>query len=219
MPSARSGYAIVAVLLIAAAGAFLRAEQLKLTLSPVARPAPPQHFSPVCTGNPRCQTEADLRFTLRAGQRIELAIVDSSGGVVRTLTPAGGTLHGKGVVTETWDGNTDAGGRAPDGAYRLRVTLPASGKTITIPNRIVLDTTPPTLTLVSAPGRVPVLYRSDGRVYLILVSPSGKMTRRRGHDGRVTVPQSQQVSGTTMTLIAQDKARNRSAPVPAGTIS
>ncbi len=209
----------MAVLLIASAGSFLRAEQLKLELSPVARPAPPQHFSPTCTGNPRCQTQADLRFTLRAGQRIELAIVDSSGAVVRTLTPPGGKIHAKGVVTETWDGKTDAGKQAPDGAYRLRVTLPASGKTITIPNRIVLDTTPPTVELLSPKGRIPVRYHSDGRVYLILVAPDGSTHRRRGHGGQVMVPKSEQVSGTTMTLVAQDKARNRSAPVPAGTIS
>ncbi len=219
MPSARSGYAIVAVLLIAAAGAFLRAEQLKLTLSPVARPAPPQHFSPVCSGNPRCQTAADLRFTLRKAQTVELAIVDSSGDVVRSLTPAGSTAYPKGIVTKTWDGTTDAGGQAPDGSYRLRVTLPESGKTITIPNRIVIDTKPPTLVLVSRPGEVPVRYRSDGRVYLLLRAPDGRTTRRRGHGGRVRVPSSLQVSGTTMTLIAQDKARNRSAPVSAGTIS
>ena len=128
MPSARSGYAIVAVLLIAAAGAFLRAEQLKLTLSPVARPAPPQHFSPVCTDNPHCQTAAELRFTLRKAQTVELAIVDSSGDVVRSLTPAGGTAYPKGIVRKTWDGTTDAGGQAADGSYRLRVTLPEVGQ-------------------------------------------------------------------------------------------
>lgn len=219
MPSARSGYAIVAVLLIAAAGAFLRAEQLKLTLSPVARPAPPQHFSPICRGNPHCQTAAELRFTLRKAQTVELAIVDNSGQVVRSLTPAGGTAYPKGIVTKTWDGTTDAGGRAPDGSYRLRVTLPESDKTITIPNRIVIDTQPPTLELVSRPGQVPVRYQSDGRVYLLLRSPAGATHRRRGHGGRVRVPASLQIPGTTMTLIAQDKARNRSAPVPAGTIS
>ena len=62
-------------------------------------------------------------------------------------------------------------------------------------------------------------YRSDGRVYLFLVAPDGRTTRRRGHEGRVRVPSFLQVSGTTMTLIARDKARNRSAPVSAGTIS
>ena len=219
MPSARSGYAIVAVLLIAAAGAFLRAEQLKLKLSPVAQPAPPQHFSPVCTGSPRCQTEAQLKFLLRTPQRVELAIVDSSGEVVRTLTPPGGTAYPKGVVKTTWDGTTDAGGQAPDGPYRLRVKLPGSGKTITIPNRIVIDTTPPTLALVSAPGQIPVRYRSDGKVYLRLVAPNGTSQRRRGHRGRVLVPSALRIPGTTMTLFARDKARNQATPVAAGTIS
>ena len=219
MPSARSGYAIVAVLLIAAAGAFLRAEQLKLTLSPVARPAPPQHFSPACTDNPHCQTAAELRFTLRKAQTVELAIVDSSGDVVRSLTPAGGTAYPKGIVRKTWDGTTDVGGQAADGSYRLRVTLPEADKTITIPNRIVIDTKPPTLELVSSPGEVPVRYQSDGRVYLFLKAPDGRTTRRRGHKGRVRVPSFLEVAGTTMTLTARDKAGNRSAPVSAGTIS
>ena len=133
MPSARSGYAIVAVLLIAAAGAFLRAEQLKLTLSPVARPAPPQHFSPACTDNPHCQTAAELRFTLPRRRRWSWRSSIAPGDVVRSLTPAGGTAYPKGIVRKTWDGTTDVGGQAADGSYRLRVTLPEADKTITIP--------------------------------------------------------------------------------------
>ena len=99
------------------------------------------------------------------------------------------------------------------------MTLPEADKTITIPNRIVIDTKPPTLELVSNPGEVPVRYRSDGRVYLLLRAPDGRTTRRRGHEGRVRVPSFLQVSGTTMTLTARDKAGNRSAPVSAGSIS
>jgi hypothetical protein len=221
MPSARSGYAIVAVLLIASAGAFLRAEQLKLELSPVARPAVAQHFSPTCTVGHQCRPVAQLCFTLRKQQQVDLAIVDASGNVVSELTRSSGEPCAKGQVRALWDGRTTGGDLAPEGTYRLRVKLPQDGRTITIPDPIVLDTTPPVITLQSAPGAVPVRYTAVGhpRVYLTLVAPDGTTHVIRGHRGVVNVPTAIQTAGTTLTLVGTDAAGNRSALVDAGTIS
>ena len=99
--------------------------------------------------------------------------------------------------------------------------LLGSGKTITIPNRIVLDTVAPTLTITSKPGAVPVTYtaKGDPKVYLALRGSDGKGALLRGHGGHVKVPAALAVPGTTMTLIAVDAAGNRSAPVSNGTIS
>ncbi len=220
MPSARSGYAIVAVLLIFAGGAFLRAEQLKLKLSPIANPNPVhQTFDPSCTATTGCG-RATLFFKLRSAQKLQLSIVNSSSDVVKAF-PQSGKPHPKGRVKTVWDGTTNGGKVAPDGPYRLRVKLESAGKTITIPNRIVVDTVAPTLTITSKPGAVPVTYTAKGnpKVFLALHAPSGKGHLLRGHGGTVRVPQALAVPGTTMTLIAVDAAGNKSAPVQNGTIS
>jgi hypothetical protein len=58
-------------------------------------------------------------------------------------------------VRLTWDGRTDAGRRAPDGLYRLRVSLRRTGRTAIIRTKsIELDTT--------APRPVVVRTRADG---------------------------------------------------------
>ena len=56
-----------------------------------------------------------------------------------------------------WDGATDAGDRAPEGIYRVRVGLRRQGRAVTFPREIRLDTTAPAPSVVrldaSAKGR------------------------------------------------------------------
>jgi hypothetical protein len=42
-----------------------------------------------------------------------------------------------------WNGRTDAGRRAPDGRYRLRVTFHGQGRAVVVPSLTVVDTRPP----------------------------------------------------------------------------
>jgi FlgD Ig-like domain len=212
----------VAVLIAASGAAFARAEQLKLERSPVATPRITKHLSTTCKPGPHCVHTAALGFALRTPATLELTLLDSSGRTVRTFTPDGGRRYPAGRVTLRWDGRRQGGAPAADGRYRLRVDLVSLGRTITIPDPIVLDTAAPTLALLSTPGQVPVRYRvsEQARVYLS-IRPSGGApgTILRGRHGRVVVPAKDHGRGAIMTLIAVDAAGNVSAPLAAGVIT
>jgi hypothetical protein len=171
--SHRAAAAIPLVLIALCAAAFLRAEQLKLHHSPVGHPHVRQAFSPGCT-DPGCLPAAKLRFTLRKRQALDLAIVDASGKVTKTL--ATNRSYRKGPVVLHWDGSTDAGGQAPDGRYRLRVTL-ADGRQVTIPDAIIVDTAPPTIRIDQVHrGRVALAVhytRSPGNGYAMMIVRQG----------------------------------------------
>ena len=171
--SHRAAAAIPLILIALCAAAFLRAEQLKLHHSPVAHPHVRQAFSPGCT-DPGCLSAATLRFTLRKAQALGLAIVDANGNVTKTF--ATGRRFKKGPVVLHWDGSTDAGGPAPDGRYRLRVTL-ADGREVTIPDAIIVDTVPPTIQIDQVrKGRVALAVhytRSLGNGYALMIVRQG----------------------------------------------
>jgi|1186.fasta_scaffold87906_2 hypothetical protein len=130
-------------MLMACAAAFLRAEQLKLRHSPVGHPHVAQAISPGCTES-GCRPHARLDFQLRSPQTLTMSIVDDGGHVIRQLRPR--RPFPKGTVVLAWDGTDNTGAVAPDGRYRLRVTL-SSGRQLTIPDRIRLDTTPPQIAI------------------------------------------------------------------------
>ena len=171
--SHRAAAAIPLVLIALCAAAFLRAEQLKLHHSPVAHPHVRQAFSPGCT-DPGCLPAATLSFTLRKAQALDLAIVDANGRVTKTL--AAGRRYRKGPVVLHWDGSTDSGGQAPDGRYRLRVTL-ADGREVTIPDAFIVDTVPPTIRIDhvrKGPAALAIHYtRSLGNGYALLIVRQG----------------------------------------------
>jgi hypothetical protein len=195
VPSRRTGIAVIAVMLAASGLAFLRAEQLKLERSPVGGTRMQKYFSTTCAPvrpHTRC-TSHSARLGLRRGR-----------------------------VTLRWDGRTDGGGQAPEGTYHLRVHLLTLGRTITIPDPIELDLTPPTLTLLSAPGAHAIRYRtSEPGIVLVRAAGTGSHAGHgalfRGRDGRVGFRRTK-LAGTevTVTLVAVDRAGNRSAPVSAG---
>lgn len=171
--SHRAAAAIPLILIALCAAAFLRAEQLKLHHSAVGHPHVRQAFSPGCA-DPGCLPAAKLRFTLRKPQALDLAIVDASGNVTKTL--ARGRSYRKGPVVLHWDGTTDAGGQAPDGRYRLRVTL-ADGREVTIPDAIIVDTVPPRMRIDQVRrGRVALAVhytRSPGNGYSLMIVHQG----------------------------------------------
>jgi hypothetical protein len=226
VPSRRTGIAVIAVMLAASGLAFLRAEQLKLERSPVGGTHVKKYFSTTCTPvhpHTRCASHSALMtFRLREPGRVALAIVGSSGATVERLTPAAGRHMRKGRVTLRWDGRTDSGAQAPAGTYHLRVHLRSLGRTITIPDPIELDLTPPTLTLLSRPGSRPLRYRtSEPGVVLVRATGTGPDAGRgalfRGRDGRVRFRHTKLAGAeVTVTLVAVDRAGNRSAPLSAG---
>ncbi len=171
--SHRAAAAIPLILIALCAAAFLRAEQLKLHHSAVGHPHVRQAFSPGCT-DPGCQPAAKLRFTLRKPQALDLAIVDANGNVTKTLATA--RRYRKGPVVLHWDGSNNSGEQAPDGRYRLRVTL-ADGREVTIPDAIIVDTMPPTMRIDQVrkgSSALAVHYtRSLGNGYALMIVSQG----------------------------------------------
>jgi FlgD Ig-like domain len=221
VPRPRTGIIVIAVLLAASGLAFLRAEQVKLERSPVGGTKLQKYFSTTCPihRKTRCTSHsALLRFRLRKPATVALAIVNSSGDVVRRLTPAAGQRLPRGPVKLRWNGRTDTRATAPQGTYHLRVDLRSLGRVITIPDPIELDNTPPTLTLLGRHGELPLRYStSEPAVVYVIARGTGRAALYRGRGGRVHFRHTR-LSGSEaqITLTAVDRAGNRSTAVAAG---
>ena len=144
MPHTRLASLLLVTLIAAATAAFLRAEQLKLQHSPVGTPAVHVFISPQCNGS-SCVHKGRLSFLLRSPQKVSLTIVNAAGQTVRHLVTS--RAFPKGRVTVFWDGAGDGQKRLPDGAYRLAIHLLGDGRTITVPTNILIDRTPPTVSI------------------------------------------------------------------------
>jgi hypothetical protein len=163
---------LVVALLAATAAAFALTQGLKLQKSPISGTEVPRRvFSPVC----ECPTDAaPISFSLREADRIDVEIVDG-GTVVRTIEE--GRSYPRGRVTVEWDGRDDSGEVLPEGEYQPRVRLSEAHQTITLPNPIRIDVTPPAI--------------QDVRVRPLVFSPDGDgradrvvITYRLNEDGR-----------------------------------
>jgi hypothetical protein len=138
---------VVLVLLAVTAVAFVETERLKLKPSPVTKVSVTKVFSPTC----ECDNKtAVIAFRLRKGGRLTVSIVDADHHPVETLVGPEATK--KGPVVATWDGQSGDGGSVPDGAYRARIKL--GYRTIDMPNRIHVDTTPPVVKLRNVAPRI-----------------------------------------------------------------
>ena len=131
----------VVCLLAATAVAFAYTENLKLEESPIRSTQVTRLFSPRCQACSPNDRSALIGFRLRREEDIRLDIVDSSGSLVRgalvsQVVPA--------VFREfAWDGRDASGRIVADGVYRARITLRDEGRTITFPDEIRVDATPP----------------------------------------------------------------------------
>jgi hypothetical protein len=216
--SPRAATALPLLLIAACAAAFLRTEQLKLRHSPVGNPHVRQAFSPGCS-DPHCRPVARMRFTLRSPQVLTLAMVDAHGTPVATLVSR--RRYPKTVVHVPWDGTTSAGGRAPDGTYELRVTL-TSGRRLTIPDPVVVDTVPPTVTIGAVQhGRTQlnIPYRRSpgpGKALLVVTAGDGSVVLHRrviAHECHLRYDQLTP-GRYTVSIVAVDQAGNRTPDPP-----
>ena len=103
------------------------------------------------------QQKARIAFKLRKADRLDIAIVDGSR-VVRTIER--GRSYPKGPVVIEWDGRDDAGRILPEGEYKPRIHVRGTHQTITLPNPVRIDVTPPVIQDVSVAPRV---ISPDGR--------------------------------------------------------
>jgi hypothetical protein len=140
--------ALAGGLLAASAGAFALAQVLKLERSPIEAiqvDPTPNHgrgtldrhdsalFSPRCSAP--CMGAAEVRFRVHTSGPVRAQVVAAGGRVVRNL---GVLPHPGGRVVARWNGRDAAGNLAPDGSYRLKVSL--AGRRIELLNPIALDT-------------------------------------------------------------------------------
>jgi hypothetical protein len=129
--------ATIAGLLIATAAAFAITERLKLTKSAVYGTHVSARLSPTCGC---ARGKATIFFKLRRRDHITVTVVNARKDEVALLADA---TVAPGPVRLRWNGGTDVGARAPDGVYYARIHLAAAHQTVTLPNRIQLDTKPP----------------------------------------------------------------------------
>jgi hypothetical protein len=189
-------------LLIATASAFAITERLKLTKSPITGTRVSKVFSPTCSC---ARGRANVRIRLRRGDAVTMRILDSRKRQVRLLVD--GVETHRGFNRFRWDGRTDLNALARDGVYQAEVHLARQHRTILLPNRIQLDTTPPEVKTVhlnrdffspdgdqqadfvriayelSKPAHV-VLYRDDHSVLRSYRHPARGSISWRGDDLR-----------------------------------
>lgn len=168
---------VFGLLVVATFGAFFVTQRLKRSTPVVERVFFKEFLSP--NGDGRKDT-AQLRFDLPESDRVTVEIVDDTGEPVRTLAedvPRGVDRPGIEWTGRTarlvWNGRSDGGGLAPDGVYRMRVTLRREGRAVTAPRELVLDTAPPRAAIVSVtpPTFVPGLRDRRGRVRIRFEGP------------------------------------------------
>jgi hypothetical protein len=130
---------VFAALVVATFAAFLVAQRLKNEPSVVQRVMGARVFSP---NQDSRFDRMRMSFALTDDDDVRVAVVDDAGDVVATLAE---DLHCTAwhQCRVSWDGITDDGEPAPDGRYRLRLTLERQGLTVTPRRSVLLDTTPP----------------------------------------------------------------------------
>jgi hypothetical protein len=85
------------------------------------------------------------RFSLsmaKAADDVAVDVIDANGDRVDRIAAGRDIRPGKRLPL-SWNGRTDAGGRVPDGRYRLRVTFRGQGRAVIVPGLTVVDTKPP----------------------------------------------------------------------------
>lgn len=150
MPNSVLVRVVFGVLVLATAAAFLVAQRLKRSTPIINGVHYNRYISPTC----RCNKDrATIVFTLRDTGRVTATMVNAAGDDVRTLVSDRRLRRGRHAYV--WTGRTDAGLVAPDGRYRLRVTLRNQARSVTATRVLILDTKPPRPRIVAVtPGLV-----------------------------------------------------------------
>jgi hypothetical protein len=165
---------------VATAAAFAITERLKLVKSPIYGTVISPVFSPTCG----CSRFSTAMVSLKFRHRDHATVTILSGRrVVRTLAFGLPVPRGRNVFR--WDGKTDFATRARDGVYRVQVHLSDEHRTILLPTKVTLDTTPPQI-LAAPPNRTQISPDGDRRgdtvtLHYVLNKPAHVLVYLRGH--------------------------------------
>ena len=131
---------VFAVLVAATFGAFFVAQRLKHTPRVVEKFQARRFLSP--NGDGRFE-RIPIRFAVKHTDDVTAEVVDDKDEYVATLFTDRHMRAGRPGPVVFWNGRTEAGRRAPDGLYRVRVGLRREGRSIVVLHAFMLDTTPP----------------------------------------------------------------------------
>lgn len=162
------------LLVVATFAAFFAAQQLKSTPPRVQQLQVTPFFSPNRDGR---FDRARVSFELKRADEVIASVVDRDDDEVRRLAD-GRSLRAGERLRLAWDGTGDDGAMAPDGTYRVRLTLRREGRAILLPRNIDKDTKPPAITVRSiGPESVPgpeLLPREDGKPAEVNIQTDGQ---------------------------------------------
>jgi len=222
LPSARAaariGAVAFAVLAVATVAAFFVAQKLKSAPAVVLDPVATPFFSP---NGDEAKDVARISFGLKENDTITVEVVDDKGDVVRTL--ADDSLRRRyRKLAFTWNGKDDAGKLAPNGVYRVRVTLRNRGRNLTLGKPIVLDTIPPHPRVKAAAPGPQILPRPDGAPAAVTLRAPGRglhvnVFRTAGGDGPALVLRKRLPRRTASWSWDGRVNGHPSRPAPAGT--
>jgi hypothetical protein len=135
----RAAVAVFLLLVGATFGAFFAAQRLKGAAPVVELVKAKRPFSP---NGDRVRDVKRFGIAVRAVDELTVDIVDRRGDEVRRIADR---LHVDPAQPREvrWDGRTDVGTVAPDGFYRVRVSLTRSGRSVIVPALLRIDTRPP----------------------------------------------------------------------------
>jgi hypothetical protein len=137
---------VFALLVLATFGAFFAVQRLKSTPPAVQTVGVSPFFSPNRDGR---FDRARITFSLKHTDDVTVNVVDRRGDQVRRLLEPRPLRARVQLPALRWDGLTDAGARAPDGIYRVRVGLRRQGRSVLLPRSVRLDTLPPRVRVVA----------------------------------------------------------------------
>jgi biotin carboxylase len=202
---------VIVGLLTATALAFGLTERAKLQTALIAGTRVDKTFSPVCGCT---QDVAHVAFRLVRRTRVDVAIVDASGHLVRMLRRFPDPTHG--LVRAVWNGREADGAVARSGVFYPEVILPAFRRTLRLPSPIVVDTDTPRILFARARlrrHRLTVRYRVSEPSHAVLTLDGRRVELTRFEPLAGTL--SLRVLGRPAAALgAVDSAGNRATPLP-----
>ena len=145
----RAPIVVFGILVAATFAAFFVAQRLKNAPSVVQRLQHTPRFSPNGDGR---MDRARITFRLKKDDDVTVQVLNAEGDVVKTLLDDRHLKRYQPITPSlAWDGTTDGGATAPDGRYRIRITLRREGRSV-IPEWSILKDTQPPVPLVTSIG-------------------------------------------------------------------
>ena len=141
----RPARAVFVLLVVATFAAFFVAQRLKSAPQVAVIKKVTRHFSPNGDGR---RDVSRIRVRVRKDDDVTISIVDASGTEVKRIAQAVPAKARRGIRVR-WDGTTATGSRAPEGLYRVRVSLRRGGRAVILKPGLALDVRAPRPTVLA----------------------------------------------------------------------